>query len=225
MKRLGFGLIVTLGLVIFLAREMSPVSVAHSDREAPSVLENTHEPEAVINDSLGNDPSRSEKSELQALSEMTKLLTSFARRGQSMNNLISHLKDRGQNPTLHPRANSDTGTLTIVRTEQPPKGTRYFHAQYFSQESGEGEFAQHLSFEYRPSPESFAQAEQTVSAELGGRKPEIERADFKQWDLGYGYVIWIKRLGSEELALNPFNSYTKEDEGTIRIAVELAPED
>jgi hypothetical protein len=86
-----------------------------------------------------------------------------------------------------------------------------------------------MSFEFRPSPEAMNQAIQAVREafpNLG--KPSNESRDFIQWDLDQhsdsGYVVWIKRLSEEDILDNPFNSYTHDDIGSIRIAVELAPE-
>jgi hypothetical protein len=82
-----------------------------------------------------------------------------------------------------------------------------------------------MSFEFRASPEALNQAIQAVRAAFPNLdKPTDESRDFIQWNLDEAYVVWIKRLGAEDIEENPFNSYSQDDIGSLRIAVELAPE-
>ncbi|MGZ3805621.1 MAG: hypothetical protein ACXVB4_15495 [Pseudobdellovibrionaceae bacterium] len=160
-----------------------------------------------------------------SLKKMAGILFQATVAGEKMESLLRTLKNSQQEPFLVHDKNEDTGEMILVRTKSPLPGTRYFHAQYFTDESQQT-FAQHISFELRASPQAMAQAIQTVQETFPNlNKPSYETSDFVQWDLEDGYVVWIKRLGPEDIQANPFNFYSQDDIGTIRVAVELAPED
>ncbi len=159
-----------------------------------------------------------------SLKQMTRMLLNYTMNEQKLDELMATLKQDQQEPFQVTDKNPDTGEMIIVRTKSPPPGTRYFHAQYFADENHQY-FAQHMSFEFRPSPEAMEQAIQMVQETfpaLGA--PMEESRDFIQWPLPNGYVVWVKRLDQEDLSNNPFNAYTQGDIGSIRVAVELNPE-
>jgi hypothetical protein len=159
-----------------------------------------------------------------SLKEMSKILFQHTVTGGKLEDLVKDLKKTRQEPFLVRDKNDETGEMIIVRTKSPLPGTRYFHAQYFTDETMQA-FAQHMSFELHASPQAMNQAIQTVKEAFPNLDaPSEESRDFIQWDLEDGYVIWIKRLGAEDIQENPFNFYSAEDIGSIRIAVELAPE-
>jgi hypothetical protein len=159
-----------------------------------------------------------------SLKQMTQVLLSYTVSEKKLAELMVALKQDQQEPFQVKDKNPDTGEMIIVRTKSPPPGTRYFHAQYFTDENNQS-FAQHMSFEFRPSPEAMEQAIQTVQETFSGLgAPMEERRDFIQWELPNGYVVWVKRLDQEDISNNPFNAYTPGDIGSIRIAVELNPE-
>jgi hypothetical protein len=171
-------------------------------------------PAGPISEPLSNDP---------PLHTMLSLLSEFTQQGRSLEDLLKFLEKTKQDPFVIENKNEYTGEMTIVRTKSPFPNTRYFHAQFFTDESGD-RFCQHLSFEYKASPTAFADALHTVSEVFPNlAKPMHETPGFVQWSAANGYVVWCKKLGLDDLEGNPFNAYTKEDEGTVRCAVELNP--
>lgn len=158
-----------------------------------------------------------------SLTKMTKLLSDFSHPKSRLEDLVSWLKKTNQNPTLTRESNPYTGEMTIVRTQNPLPGTRYFHAQFLSA-PGITPYVQHMSFEFKPGPQAFQEAKQAVEKALdrGGRLSE-KRGDFLRYELQDGYILWIKKMGPEDLEENPFNAYTPQDVGTIRVALELSP--
>lgn len=155
-----------------------------------------------------------------SVKKMTRFLATYAGTGKSLEDLIEDLKTNQQDPFIVRDANKYTGEMIILRTKNPYPGTRYFHAQYFTDEN-HVRFAQHMSFEIRPHAEAMDQAIAVIRdffPQLG--TPTEQSPDFIQWDLENGHVLWIKRLGPEDIEENPFNAYTPEDLGSLRIAVE-----
>jgi len=159
-----------------------------------------------------------------SLKQMTEILAAFTVQERKLSDLMEALKKAQQEPFQVRDSNQHTGEMIIVRTKSPPQGTRYFHAQYFTDENQQS-FAQHMSFEFRPSPEAMDQAIEMVQEtfpDLGA--PMEETRDFIQWELPHGYVVWVKRLNHEDITNSPFNSYNQGDIGSIRVAIELNPE-
>ena len=156
---------------------------------------------------------------------MTKMLCNFGGPGQTMENLVNFLSNSEQDPLVMRDSNPFTGDMLIVRTKSPLPGTRYFHAQFFTDSNGH-EYLQHVSFEFRPGPMAMPEAIRAVEDGCGSlSKPTFQKDRFQQWDLGHGYVIWIRRLDQNDLQNNPFNAYTDDDLNTIRVAIELNPDD
>jgi len=159
-----------------------------------------------------------------SLKQMTQVLFDFTVKEKNLSDMMASLQQDHQEPYQVSDTNPDTGEMIIVRTKSPLPGTRYFHAQFFVDEFNKS-FAQHISFEYRQSPEAMVQAIATVKSAfptLG--TPMEESRDFIQWELPEGYVVWVKRLDQQDISNNPFNGYTPGDIGSIRVAIELNPE-
>ncbi len=158
---------------------------------------------------------------LSHLRQMTQILSQFARPDSQAKDLIEQLQRSDEQPVVTRDANADTGEMVIVRTQKPLEGTRYFHAQYFSDEQGKG-FVQHMSFEFQPGEHAMEDAASAVLSsfpELG--TPQTSPNGFVRWNLNENYIVWIKRMTAEDLQDDPFNAYTSADVGTIRVAVEL----
>lgn len=159
--------------------------------------------------------------EVESINSLSTTLAHAGDRSYSLNKLLEGLVKSGQAPLVARDANPDSGEMIIVRTKSPLPGTRYFHAQYFTSEQGE-RFVQHMSFEIKPGPESMATAISTVERSFRGlSRPKIQRDDFVEWRLGDNYIVWVKKMGADDLKDDPFNAYTISDNGTIRVAVEL----
>lgn len=162
--------------------------------------------------------------ELQSLKKMTDILALAIQPNAREADLLKALTDAKQEPSVAADNNPITGEMDIVRTQNPPAGTRYFHAQYFGAEKKE-KFAQHLSFEFKPGPEAIKQAIAAVQASLHVGAPEPTRENFYEWKLKDGYCAWVAPLAEKDLKNNPFNAYSPEDKGTIRVAVEICEQE
>ncbi len=159
--------------------------------------------------------------ELASLAKMTLTLFNFTQADSRLGDLLQFLEGAGQKPLVVNNSNADTGEMAIVRTGSPLPGTRYFHAQYFS-DAGDKGFVQHMSFELKSAPGAMNSAEVAVQNNFPNLpNPSRRTADYIQWDLPNGQILWIKKLAATDLKDNPFNAYTAGDVGTIRVAVEL----
>lgn len=163
--------------------------------------------------------------EKKSLQNMVGTLAAFASSERSIDELMEYLKASKQDPVMIEDKNDFTGSMFVIRTNSPSPGTRYFHAQYFQDETGK-KFVQHMSFEFKPGPQAMQDAVAAVQQSFQNLgKPINQKADFAMWELGHGYVIWIKKQSAEDLENNIMNPSTDADIGTIRVAVEQNPHD
>lgn len=134
--------------------------------------------------------------------------------------MINFFKEKDLVPILSVSENPYTGKKTILRTKKNLPGTRYSHAQFFSNESG-GSFLQHYSIEFRPSKDAFDRVVALVESNKSLTEKTVS-ADktFVSYKLSSGHIIWVKKMMKADLKNDPFNAYSPEDEGTIRLAVE-----
>lgn len=111
------------------------------------------------------------------------------------------------------------GSMIVVRTKNALPGTRYFHAQFFTDENGQF-FPQHISFEFRPS-QSMGDVVASLESRFGklGR-PTTNDGVWMTWKLPNDYSLWIKRLEPADLDGNPYNAYSPGDVNTLRVAIE-----
>lgn len=135
--------------------------------------------------------------------------------------LVGRLKTQDQKPVLYRDSNPYTGDMFIVRTESPFPRTRYFHAQYFNDEQGQP-VPQHISFDFQKGEGSMAEVVSAVGQafpDLG--QPAIARDSYMLWHVGEDRILWVKKLDASDLQDEPFNAYSRDDVGTIRVAMEL----
>jgi len=155
---------------------------------------------------------------------LAKLSTTFAEvfeEKKDSRSLRESLRNLNLRPTVNINSNPYTGSMNIVRTKDSLPGTRYVHAQYMADDNG-NETLQHLSFEYRPGPNAFQRATAAIKSEFKIKGDPIHsKGDFVSYKLDEHYIIWLKRMGEKDLKDDPFNAYTKNDAGTIRVAIEL----
>ncbi len=124
-------------------------------------------------------------------------------------------------PSLYQDSNPETGTLSVVRTEKPFPGTRYFHAQYFSSDK-QKPFLQHMSFEIPPNKDSLRVAAQAIKDTFGSLPPaHMQTPNMIAWTWKGKYTVWAMKMNKDSLVSDSFNAYTASDEGTVRIAIEL----
>ncbi len=140
----------------------------------------------------------------------------------SLKKTIDLLQKAKTTPLYLKEDNPFTGTLHLIKTESPLKGTRHFHAQFFSQKKTTP-FLQHMSFEIPPGKNSFPTAVRLLKESFQDlpAHPEIQKDGFIMWRWKGAYNIWALRLTKDHLQSDPFNAYEANDEGSVRIAVEL----
>lgn len=161
--------------------------------------------------------------ELTSVNELMQNIADNVKPDQTPQALIDYLTRTHQDPVVAHDKNEYTGEMTVIRTRNPAPGTRYFLAQFFSDEKG-GSFPQHLSFESRAGADAFANGVAAVRKafpDLG--EADVKNDNFMQWNLKNGYVVWVKQLGPQDVEDDGVNPHSPEDVGTIWTAVELAP--
>lgn len=178
--------------------------------EAP-VIKPRREPAASPADSLPGENS---------VNELSGAIAGSINTSSGLKDLLNSLKKSGQEPFVVRDRNPDSGEMLIVRTKSPLDGTRYFHAQYFTDASGEA-FIQHASFEFKPGEQAMQTAIRAVERNFSNlSRPVVQREGYVKWKLGDDYIVWVKKMDLNDLKEDPFNSYSLADEGTIRVAVE-----
>lgn len=156
------------------------------------------------------------KSSIESINFLTKVTNQIIKNNFPKEVLIKQLKYWKLAPTHSIDKNQYTGEMNMIRTQNGLPGTRYFHAQYFDG------MLQHLSFEYQKNQKSFEQAIDTVKKQFNiTTAPTTNNDNFISWPIENGRIVWIKRLDENDLKNNPFNAYSKDDIGTIKVAVEL----
>jgi len=159
--------------------------------------------------------------EVQSLDSLGHTLSQVGQPAFTLKGLLEDLQKSGQQPLVVRDNNPDSGEMLIVRTKSPLPGTRYFHAQYFTDEDG-SRFVQHMSFEFKPGPDAMAAAVATVERNFPNlSRPVVQKPDYVKWILDNHYIVWVKKMAEADLQDDPFNSYSVSDNGTIRVAVEL----
>lgn len=152
---------------------------------------------------------------------MNNLLKTYASGKFTLNDVIDDLEKRDMDPMLLKDSNPYTGTMYVLRTDSPIPGTRYFHAQYFTDDKKEP-YLQHMSFDVKPEKNAFENSIASIKQIFGNLKaPVINKKDFILWPWKKGYNVWIQKMDKDDLSGDPYNAYAANDVGTIKIAVEL----
>lgn len=140
------------------------------------------------------------------------------------NDFIQSLEDMELRPTQMINENTHTGRMSIVRTQNILPGTRYLHAQYFSDEgTSDKAYLQHVSFELRPGPDSFRMAKEIIAKQFKiTSKPKNENENYISWNIDNKRLVWVKKMSKEDLKIkDPYNSYDPaKDAGTIVVTIE-----
>ncbi len=153
------------------------------------------------------------------------VLNGFYRGKNPVGALVDYLEKAGQHPVLTRSYNEYTGEMVIIRTNSPFRGTRYFHVQAFTDENGD-QFIQHMSVEFRPGKNALSEAQAMAQEIFKVAEPRNSTKDFKEWELPGGYVLWMKQFNKNDIADmadDEFNTYSVEDVGAVRIAIEQDP--
>ncbi len=235
MKKIFFVLLLIAGVGIWFYLNNNQVPVSENNDEQPeTTTQPTQTPQnnpkamatatKAIPKQIIQKPTKikeTPKSEDMALDAFAEVLSIYNKSPINYEPLLEQLENWQLGPKIAKDSNPYTGTMAVIRTNKTLPGTRYFHAQYFSDENGENHL-QHMSFEFRPGPNAFNNAIERVRKQFSlSAEPNYRREDFVSWNLPNGYIIWIKKMGKEDLKDDPYNAYTIEDNGTIRVAMEL----
>ena len=153
--------------------------------------------------------------------KMTELISDTIQNKKDTKALRDSLITLGLRPITSVDSNPYTGTMKIIRTKSNLPGTRYFHTQAFVDESGD-EIIQYSAIDVKGGPNAFDRTS-TASAKAFkvNAKPDYQKPGFNKWSLGDGRNLWIKKMEASDLKNDPFNAYSEEDAGTIRVVVEL----
>lgn len=193
----------------------SPDEATHRQQQ----IKNT--PLSVPDSSLLADIKGLNEEEKKSLLTLTSILAESMKPRQSYDQFTARLEKLKLAPKALIDQNQYTGKMTIVRTAMALPGTRYIHAQYFSDVNEKPGILQHISFELHGSADSMKAARRIVEHQFDLKvKPETDTPSFIAWHTS-GKTIWIKKLTADDMKNDPYNSYDpKTDIGTVRIAVE-----
>ncbi len=132
------------------------------------------------------------------------------------------LKSQGLVPDVSRSGNAQDGFLTILRTTDAIPGTRYFHSQFFEEAQPKiASSPQPVSFEIRAGPDSFVKANEIALSVLPkGSELMMNKPGYRLWKTPNDQIVWIKVLNSADLKNNPYNAYSSEDVGSVRVVTE-----
>ncbi|NCN39971.1 hypothetical protein GW916_01850 [bacterium] len=149
--------------------------------------------------------------------QLAQIFKSYAGTQRNEKDFITDLLSLGLKPVVARDRQEVIEDLTIIRPENTLPGVRYIHGQFDGDETQE---LQHISFEIKKGPNALEQGKKLVSESMGLGEP-VKNVDPKMvlYKMD-GYVVWLKELSWEDMMGDPFNAYSKEDVGNVRIAIE-----
>ncbi|MAF77993.1 MAG: hypothetical protein CME63_11430 [Halobacteriovoraceae bacterium] len=136
---------------------------------------------------------------------------------------ISFLEENELAPEQSVSSNEYTGTMIMIRSGKGLPGTRYYHAQYMG-DNPDSTFLQHLSYQYRPGPDSLPRSIQAAEATYNVQNKKVYRdGNFITYDIGEEgtHQLSIEKAKYENLKDDPYNAYTPEDDGVVITRIEL----
>ncbi len=209
----------------------SPID--HEDTKAIESSINEQEIKAARTSDVKVDPALSEDITLldefkeisaehkTSLLQMTRRIFPLATEKTEVKDIVQALNKYKLEPKVGVDKNPFTGSMSVIRTNKTLPGTRYFHTQYFDEE--QGGIVQHLSFEFKPGTQSFEAVVKAVAEGLPAHaEVTVSNSGYQGWRNIDGYIVWVKKLDESDLSPDtPFNAYTKNDVGTIRVVKEI----
>ena len=103
--------------------------------------------------------------EKKSLITLSSILAESIEQESNLDFLVGKLADLKLKPIVMKDENEHTGTMNVVRTEKTLPGTRYVHAQYFTN-NDETKLLQHISFELKGSNDSFEATKKLFKSNL-----------------------------------------------------------
>ena len=182
-------------------------------------------PQLPVSEETGtNQLTFKELSSVEQLVRLMALQSSSSRENSKIlvSNLLRDLNSLGLLPVVQRDSHPIAGDLIIIRTQNTLVGTRYFHAQFMTDRSAQ-EYLQHLSFEIRPTKDSFVRAIEMIRKSFGTLKITGQSDQSFDAETSRGYSIWIEPLLKSDLVGHLFNAYSENDVGTIRVVIEKNP--
>lgn len=135
-----------------------------------------------------------------------------------INMLMDELEGMQLAPSRVEDKNEYTGNMSIIRTGKNLTGTRYFHAQFFSNDNG-GHDLQHLSFDYQGDKADLARVAQNLAQYMKIKStPEISRAEYRKYRVNDKYIFWAKIFDKGDyinMKSHPYKAYTENDIGEV----------
>ncbi len=215
--------------VLLFRDELSQISIhaesalaatlPQDDDNAKAPAENANSVSAIS--SVGKNKINSNPVYIKSLKTMVQILKKASNSVEDLRGLYQALQTSRQEPILAKNKNPYTGEMVVIRTKSPLPGTRYFHGQFFEASTG-GHYIQHMSFEFKPSPQALGEANAVLLEAFPGLGEPIRQSDSMiVYRLNDKYNLWMKVLGADELQDSPLNAYGPEDVGSVRVALEM----
>lgn len=163
------------------------------------------------------------EAEKQSMAQMLGVLLKFGIDDKkSYQDFHKALTAIGVDPWVSRTGSPEEASMYFVRTKKRLPGVKNIHAQ-FMRDGWDGSYAQHISFDFRPSESSFKLAADALRAlypNLGAPKLDFG-SGIKSWTVDNGMHIYIRTIDQEFLSLEHlFNAYGPEDLGVIRVVIE-----
>ncbi len=208
--------------------DVKPVEVMASKKPVTSRASTVTQAEVKKVEVAAKKQESAEEEELspeEGFQKIHEKVSQLYKKKNSESELIEFFQVNGLEPQVSRDSNPYTGSMTMIRTQKGLKGSRYYHAQYFTDESGDS-FLQHLSTEFRPGPQAFETVQALMEKTYGVKNGKLSRdgnfIQYKLIDNGVERVLWIKKMDQSDFDNALFNAYDPEkDMGTIQVALEL----
>lgn len=186
----------------------------------PAAPSSAVSPEAKIPPTSLRAPTPLEQ-EKQTLSTLTSILFEQSRQETSPAELVKRLEADGYQPVASRDDDDATGSMIVVQTKNALPGSRYFRAQFFSDEEGLYQ-PQHVSFELRPGTpiKSVVTAMENQFGHLG--TPTFQNKEWMSWKLSdHRGTVWIKTVTQADIEEgDAIKARSQEDKGTLWVAYE-----
>jgi len=157
----------------------------------------------------------------RSLESITNEVIQMVQQKRSHTDFIAFLKKNELEPRVADSRNDDTGGMIMVRSDKALPGTRYYHAQFFNGDKGEQPFLQHISFEYPPGADSFQRAQKAAEVLFDASEKTYSKGeDFAEYKGKDCMTLWINKMDAEDFKNDPYNAYSSQDIGSVKVAIE-----
>lgn len=167
------------------------------------------------------EPTQAEQ-EKRSIETLSSILFDASKVDSTPANLVSRLSYEGYVPVASRDYDEATGSMITIATKNTLPGTRYFTAQFFSDETGMYN-PQDIAVELRPgTPIPSVVASLNRHFALG--KPNYEDPNFMRWSLPDHKSLTIQKLNERDIREgDPNRARSMDDIGTLVVAVTADP--